>query len=909
MCFAGKKGDIMNSKKTFKGCLFTILGFVVLILLILILTPILFKGKILEKVQTEINKNVNAKVEFEDFNLSFFKSFPNLSFELTKLKVTGIDRFEGQKLATVKSIYSNVNLMSVFRDTIEIKAVVVDEPVILAKILKGGKANWDIAKVTEKETVNEPVKESGKFNIGMERFEIRKAVVSFIDDQNKMNINIKGLNFLMKGGLSQNFSKLDINSSIEQISVVSKAENADLNAVIKDYNVTIKGDVSKDFVDLDINSTLGSLDVTFAKIKYLKNTKIEIKAGIEMDIPNTKFTFKENEVKINQLALGFEGNIQMLEKDMKLDVKFDAKKTDFKNILSFIPAIYMSDLKDLKTSGKLAVNGYAKGIVSENSIPAFGVNLLIENAMFQYPDLPKSVDNINVKVNIVNDGGGEDNTKIDVEKFHLELANNPFDAKLHIKNPVTDPHISGNLNGKIDLSSLQDALPMQDISLTGKIETNIDIAGRMSSIEKKQYEKFKVDGNIKLSAFKFKSKDFPQEILIRNSSLNFSPKFVELASFDSKIGKSDFKLTGKIENFLPFIFKNELIKGNFVFNSNILDLNEFIAEEKPKEKQESKEVVLKAIKIPDNIDFKLTSNLKQIYFDKMDIKNTKGIIRIKNSKASLENLKMNMLQGSITLNGSYDSKNIDKPKVDFGMKIVNFDIQTAFQTFNTMKKLAPIMKDCKGKFSTELTFNSLLDETMQPVLNSINGKGNISSKNVQVINPKSMEKIANALKMDKYKKFSLKDFKASFTITNGVLKVKPFTNKIHNSSATIGGIMKTDQTLDFDVKLSIPRSEFTSGINKTYDDLIKQANSAGLKLKAADKVDINIKVTGKVTDPKVKLDMSKSIEKLKKQIKDKIQEKLDKKKKELENKAKDEADKLLKDAEDKAKDLLKGLFD
>ncbi|MCD4690084.1 AsmA family protein, partial [bacterium] len=89
----------------------------------------------------------------------------------------------------------------------------------------------------------------------------------------------------------------------------------------------------------------------------------------------------------------------------------------------------------------------------------------MENAMFQYPDLPKSVDNINVKVNVSNDGGGEDNTKINVEKFHVELAGNPFDAKLNIKNPVSDPYISGNLNGKINLGSLKDALPVEGISL------------------------------------------------------------------------------------------------------------------------------------------------------------------------------------------------------------------------------------------------------------------------------------------------------------------------------------------------------------------------------------------------------------------------------------------------------------
>jgi hypothetical protein len=293
----------------------------------------------------------------------------------------------------------------------------------------------------------------------------------------------------------------------------------------------------------------------------------------------------------------------------------------------------------------------------------------------------------------------------------------------------------------------------------------------------------------------------------------------------------------------------------------------------------------------------------------MDIQNTKGIIRIRNGKASLENLKMYMLDGNITLNGSYDSGNIQKPKVDFGMNIRNFDIQNAVKTFNTMEDLAPIMKDCKGKFNMNLTFDSILDANMKPVLNSINGKGKITSKNIQVVNPKSMKKVAEALKMNKYKKFALKDLNVDFTVVNGVLTVKPFTNKIHNSKAVIGGTLKTDQSLDFDVNLQIPRSEFSSGINKTYDDLIKQANSAGFNLKAVDNIEADIKITGKVSDPQVKLDTSKSIEKLKKEIKKQVEAKLEKEKKKLEDKAKEEADKLLKEAEDKAKDFLKGLFE
>lgn len=888
----------MKSKKAVKGCLLTFVGVFVLITVVLILTPLLFKDKILETVQTEINNNVNAEVTFADFNISFFKSFPNLSFELTNLVVSGVDEFKEEKLMSVKSVYASLNIVSAIKGKIDINAIVVENPEITAKVLANGKANWNIAKELQKQPAENTAKDTPDLNIALAKFEVKKAVVKFIDLQNDMEAEIQDLNFLLKGGITQDFSNLDINTSIAMITIISRAENAELEAVIKDQNVIITGDVSPDLVDLNVQAVLQNIDVTFAKIKYLKNTKIDIKADIGMDVPNMKFTFKDNEVKINQLVLGFEGDVQTKAKDMILDVKFDAMKTDFKNILSFIPAIYMTDFQDIETSGKLAVNGFAKGTVNETSIPAFGVDLLVENAMFQYPDLPESVDNINIQVNVSNDGGGEDNTKVNVNKFHVELAGNPFDAKLNIKNPVSDPYISGNVNGKIDLGNLKDAIPIKDISLNGLITTNIAIGGRMSALEKQQFEKFKVDGNVTLSDFKFTSMDLPQEVNISRSSLNFTPRFVELASFDAKIGKSDIKLVGRIENFLPFIFKDETIKGNFSFNSNLLDMNELIVKEEQSEQKEEEEINLEVIEIPSNIDFKLTSNLKQVYFDKMDIKNTKGVIRIRKGKASLENLKMEMLDGNLVLNGSYDSKNIQKPTVAFSVKINNFDVESAVETFNTMDKLAPIMKDCKGKFNGDIIFNSNLDGAMQPVLNSINGNGKITSKSIQVVNPESMKKLAEAFKMNKYKNFKLKNLNLNFTIVNGVLTVKPFTNKIHNSKATIGGTIKTDQSVNFDINLIVPRSEFASGINNTYDDLISRANSLGLNLQTADKVEVNVKITGSATDPKVRLDTSESVNKLKAEIK-----------KQIEAKAKKETKKIGKDVEDAAKELFKGLFD
>ena len=44
------------------------------------------------------------------------------------------------------------------------------------------------------------------------------------------------------------------------------------------------------------------------------------------------------------------------------------------------------------------------------------------------------------------------------------------------------------------------------------------------------------------------------------------------------MGKSDFHVSGKLEDFIPYVFKDKTIRGNFIFTSGVLDLNEFMTE-------------------------------------------------------------------------------------------------------------------------------------------------------------------------------------------------------------------------------------------------------------------------------------------------------------------------------------------
>jgi hypothetical protein len=827
-----------------------------------VVLPIIYKDKIITLVKDEANKNLNAKVNFGDFGLSLISSFPDFRICMEDISVANINEFEGDTLAFIKELNLDVDIMSVINGKeIGINAIILDAPRINAHVLKGGKANWDITKPSA-DTVAAAPSEPSTFSMKLKKLKITDGVIVYND------------------------------------------EDGNMFASLKDLDLTLKGDMTQDNTSLDTEAEIAALDVVMDGVKYLSKTNVEVKAGIDADMKNSRYTFRENELRLNNLFLGFDGWVAMPTEDIDMDIKFNAKKTDFKNILSLIPAVYAKDFESVKTEGKLALDGFAKGRYNEKMLPGFGLKVLVENAMFKYPDLPKQVDNINIDVKINNPGVDADLTVIDISKFNFKIAENPVDMKFLIKTPVSDPNIDGRIGGKLDLSSVKDVMPLDEgAELNGKISADITLKGKKSSIDNERYSEFDAKGEFSATDMKYAAKDLPQAVDIKNAQLKFSPAFVELTAFDAKIGKSDFKANGKIENFLDYFFaENGLLKGNFNLNSNTIDLNEFMGGEEETAAATPDTASLAVIDVPANIDFTLTSAIGKLLYDNIEMTNVEGKITIKEKKVALNNLEMNLMDGAMNLNGSYDVSNIKKPVVDFDIAANGFDITKTFNTFNTVQTLAPVGKYAKGKFSSSLKFKTDLNSKMEPVLTSLSGGGKLSTNHVRLEGFAPINKLADALKMEKLKKQELNDVNLSFKFENGRVNVEPIDMNFAGFKTKIGGSTGFDQTIDYVMNFEIPRSEFGGQANAVLDNLVSQANSKGAGVNVGEKINVNALIGGTVTNPTVKTGLKDAANDVMNDLKDRAQEELNKQKEELERKAREEADKLKNQAEQKAKE-------
>lgn len=852
--------------KVFKKILKWLGIFLLLLIIFIFVAPFIFKGKIIVLAKEEANKQLNAKVDFGEFDLTLFSSFPNFSLSIDKVSVANIGEFEGDTLLSVKNLSATVDLMSVIKgDQYKIRSVSLDNPRIHAIVLSNGKANWDITKPDSSATATTS-SEPTKFKMNLKKLEIKNAHIIYDD------------------------ASLGMYSALEN------------------FNYTMSGDFTEDNFTMENDATIDALTVKYGGIAYMNKVKTVLKANLEADMPNFKFTFKDNEISLNELSLGIDGFFAMPKEDMDMDIKFKANQTEFKNILSLVPAVYTKDFSTVKTAGKFGLDGFVKGTYNDKKMPAFAANIKVDDAMFQYPSLPKAVNDISIDVAVKNADGEPDHTITDIKKFHMEMAGNPVDIAMHIETPVSDPNIAGTIMGKLNLASMKDIVPMEGSDLNGTVTADVKLKGRMSSIEKEKYDEFDADGTIIIMDMNYKSKDLPQGMNIKSMTMNFSPQFVELRGFDSKIGKSDIQANGMIENILQYVFKDSMLQGTFSVKSSVMDLNEFMSEEEGASTATTDTSSLSIIEVPKNIDFILNSSITKLIYDNIEISNMAGSIIVRDSKVMMNNLKMNLMNGSMVMSGTYSTVNPKVPAVDFDMNISDFDIPMTFKYFNTVQSLAPVAKYATGKFSTQLKYTSTLDATMMPDMKTMNGDGKMQTKNVVVAGFEPLNKLADALGgMDKFKKAEFSNLDISYHIKDGKISTDEFPFKSGSVLGNIFGSTALDQTIDYTMKMEIPTADMPAGAKAFVTKQMSAVNALGTNFKLPEKVKIDALFGGTATNPTVKTsmkDMAGNVkEQVKEQVKEVVEQKINEVKEDVSKKIEEQKKKLIADAEAQAQKL------
>ena len=648
------------------------------------------------------------------------------------------------------------------------------------------------------------------------------------------------------------------NYKVENFKLRYFDESSKIKMVIDSLNHEGTGDFTAQKLDLVTKST-AKVSLDMDKVNYMKNVALTLDAILGIDLEKSKYTFKENKALINQLPLEFDGFIQMVEAGQEYDLKFKTPTSSFKNFLGVIPSAYAANLDNVKTTGDFTVVGFAKGLYSDTTVPKFNIDIVSNNASFKYPDLPKSVQNIVIDTRIINETGILNDTYVSLDNLSFKIDQDVFNAKANIRNITQNAIVDAALKGTINLTNLSKAYPIKlDKPLSGILKADVTTKFDMQSVEKSQYQNINNAGTMSLSGFNYVDEN-GKKMNISNALVQFNPSQVNLKELNATTGKSDISVTGILENFYGFIFKNQELKGNFNMNSKQLAVDDFMTAGE-ESKTDSKKA--DAMKIPAFLNCTLTAKATTVLYDNLTLKDVSGKLIVKDEKVTFENVKTAIFGGRIDMNGAVSTKG-KTPVFNMDLKLNQVDIAQSFTQLDLLKKIAPIAGIINGKLNSSIKLNGNLDATeLTPDLKTLTGDllGQLLSTSVNSSNSTLLTALGSNIKFIDVNKINLNDLRAALTFKDGKVNVKPFDINYKDIKATIGGTHGFDQSMNYNLKFEVPTKYLGSEANA----LIAKLSPA--EAEKVQSIPINALLVGNFTNPKITTDINSAVTKLTTQL-------------------------------------------
>ncbi|MEQ9412662.1 MAG: AsmA-like C-terminal region-containing protein, partial [Cyclobacteriaceae bacterium] len=516
---------------------------------------------------------------------------------------------------------------------------------------------------------------------------------------------------------------MDINYQTEEstfkslLSLVPGMYTQDFGSIETSGNISFAGMVKGVFNDTQMPAFNLAVKVDNGMFKYPDLPTAIKNINVDLFVDNKDGIIDNTMVDLKKLHLEFGNNpvdARMLIENLK-NYKLDG---NIKANLNLAELNQMFPMEGLEMKGSFSVDATAKGVYDsiKKIIPAIDIAMSLKGGYVKSSEFPLPIEDLHFASTVKNTSGKMAETTINVNDLSLLMDGEKFVANMIIQN-LDDYNWDIKANGGLDLEKMTKIFPIEGMTLAGKVKADIQTKGKMSDVDAGRYDRLPTSGTASLENFKFSSKDLPYAVTVSKAQAVFDPSKIELKNTAGTIGKSDFSLEGSVSNYIAYVFsEKETIKGNVIFRSNLLDLNEFMEDTEETPATTGEEEAYGVIPVPENIDFILHSSLTTVKMMDYTITNTSGDIIVKDGIANLQGLKFNMLGGKFQMTGTYNTKDIAHPKYDMDLKIEGLAIQQAASSFSVVKTYAPIAGLVNGDFSTDFKISGELLPSMMPNL-------------------------------------------------------------------------------------------------------------------------------------------------------------------------------------------------
>ena len=295
-------------------------------------------------------------------------------------------------------------------------------------------------------------------------------------------------------------------------------EHADIYAYknkdgIANWDITVPDTVQSASSPAGDAMNISELDIRQISIQHATVTMDDRDTRIFANLWDTNLTLKANMKKgHSMLAVDFRNKNLLFWQD-------GLHTPSLETVLHMIPESILKKA-EVSAGGEVSFIGTLKGMYGKQKMPLATLDIRIKDAFARYAGLPYGIDKVNADFSARIDLMRNTPSCLNLKIFQFKGADTDILADMKVDNLLTDPDITFHTRSTVDLNTLAQIFPLQEgIGMDGKMNADLKLRCRLSTLKKQDWGRVKVQGKIRTD-----------KLVLRHTQKNF--EFTSNATLD-----------------------------------------------------------------------------------------------------------------------------------------------------------------------------------------------------------------------------------------------------------------------------------------------------------------------------------------------------------------------------------------
>jgi hypothetical protein len=350
----------------------------------------------------------------------------------------------------------------------------------------------------------------------------------------------------------------------------------------------------------------------------------------------------------------------------------------------------------------------------------------------------------------------------------------------------------------------------KNTAIVNNISTDLDISN--DNTQKDIFLQWLVKGYVDMNHGLVTMSELTNPIEIPSVKMDFDPETFSIKESSMKIGKSDFRLTGNLNNVLSYFRGDSILRGKFNFVSNKTDVAQLMTltsgigtnDSASVNKHENRTVDTVSTGpyiVPKKIDVILNANIKLATIGVDTATNIKGDVRVHDGILLLDGLTFDTPAARMQLTAMYRTPRKNHLYLGIDYRMMDVEISELLTMIPDIDSLMPMLRSFGGRGEFHIAAETYLDSLYNIKKSTLRGAASIQGNNLVLMDGQTFSEIAKTLRFNKKTQNKVDSLSAEFTIFRNEIDVYPFLIVMDKYKAVIAGRHNFDMTFDYHVSV------------------------------------------------------------------------------------------------------------